>query len=349
MEPFRESRSGRRLIAGRIVGALLAPGLLAGVLAIGIPYTRAHDVGDRFGPPRRAVAEGVPRLPERIEECERHTEEICGVWTLQPNGTYRAAWSDGATATIRVIDFGGASFVAQRVDDGRRLTALYSGPVSRELTVYSGSVRWTTAHAARTGSWHAEWDPTNYTGRDDFTRNTLPRYRQRSDGGQHWAIVDGTLVATGPATQSVLLRSGARFADGWVETVSSRADDGGLVLRARDNGDYYLLAFRDDQAPDPRGSLNLALYHHVGSEYREMWREDLEWPRGARRTIRLEAEGDWFRVFFDREQRAVVRAEPRANDPAPYAGPGLAGLRHYGAGAGWITSFDSFRWSEGRR
>jgi len=341
-----EGRPGRIGYLARFMAALLVPAVIVAALAFNAPAMRRNDLLDRFDSPARAAAERTPRLPGRIDECETHTVEICGAWTLQPNGTYRAAWSDGATATLRVIDFSGTSIVIQRVDDGRRLTALYSGLVGRERGVYSGNVRWTTAREARTGSWRAEWDPTNDPGRDDFSRNTLPLYRQRSDGGSHWAILDGTLVATGPAIQSVLLRKGARFADGWVETVSSRADDGGLVLRARENGDYYLLAFRDDQAPEPRGSLNLALYHHVGAEYREMWREDLPWPRGSRHTIRLEAEGAWLRVFWDREQRAVVPAESRSNDPAPYIGPGRAGLRHYGATPAWITSFDSFRWGE---
>ncbi|HET7462625.1 MAG TPA: hypothetical protein VFJ82_15330 [Longimicrobium sp.] len=344
MRTPRERRPGRTSPMNRMIAALLAPGLIAAVLAVGIPYARAHDVGDRFGPPRRAADVPLLRLPERIDECETHTVEICGVWTLQPDDSYRAAWSNGEAATLRVIDFGGTSMVIQRVDDGRGLTALYSGQVA-EQRVYSGNVRWTTAREARTGSWRAEWDPTNHTGRDDFSRNSLADYRQRSDGGSHWAILDGTLVATGPANQSVLLRNEARLADGWVETVSSRADDGGLVLRARENGDYYLLAFRDDQAPDPRGSLNLALYHHLGSAYRELWNEDVAWPRGSRHTIRFEARGEWLSVFFDRELRAAVHAEARGNDPAPYTGPGGAGLRHYGADARWITSFDSFRWA----
>lgn len=185
-------------------------------------------------------------------------------------------------------------------------------------------------------------------GVDDFSRNTLRAYQQRSDGGQHWKIAGGALTGTGPANQSVLLRRDARFADGWVEAVSSRADDGGLVVRARENGDYYLLAFRDDQAPDPRGAQNLALYHHVGSEYREMWHRDVAWPRGSRHTIRLEADGPWLHVYWDGELSGELQADARVNDPTPYTGPGLAGVRHYGASDDWITRFETFRWSGAR-
>jgi hypothetical protein len=200
-------------------------------------------------------------------------------------------------------------------------------------------VRWTTRHESHAGSWRATWDPRHLTGGDGFSRNSLGSYRQPSDGGARWTLAGGTLVGSGPAIQSVLVRKDAIFADGWVETVSSRADDGGLVLRVRDNGDYYLLAFRDDQAPEPRGTLNLAIYHHVGTAYHEMWSTGVAWPRGSRHTIRFEA--------VDQERRGEVQATARANDPAPYTGPGRVGLRHYGDDPGWVTRFDSFRWQAG--
>jgi hypothetical protein len=38
---------------------------------------------------------------------------------------------------------------------------------------------------------------------------------------------------------------------------------------------------------------------------------------------------------------------PAINDPAPYTGSGGMGLRHYGADATWITSFNTFRWHLG--
>lgn len=345
-----EGRPGRIGYLARFMAALLMPAAIVAALSLNAPATRRNDLLDRFDSTARAAAERTPRLPERIDECETYTVEVCGSWALQPEGFYRATWNDGATGTVRVIDYSGTTFEATRVDDvGRGRTARYSGLVTEGKLVHSGSVRWTTGDESHAGTWHATWEPRHRTGEDEFDRNTLPFYQQRSDGGSHWAILDGTLVATGPAMQSVLLRNDAAFADGWVETVSSRADDGGLVLRARENGDYYLLAFRDDGAPDPRGALNLALYHHVGPEYREMWNLDVPWLRGSRHTIRFEAVGDRLRVYWDGERRADILAGKRLNEPAPYSGPGRAGLRHYGADARWITSFDVFRWGEAPR
>ncbi|HET7234628.1 MAG TPA: hypothetical protein VFJ16_31740 [Longimicrobium sp.] len=351
MKRMDEHGPGRWPITSRIAaGLMLVCGLTAAVALDWRPM-RENDIADRVGPPRRTVAEPRLALPERIGQCERYAVEVCGTWTLQPGGTYRARWNDGATATIRVMELSDTRMVASRVDDDpRRRTAVYEGSVADRSLVSSGSVGWTTGRESRVGSWSASWIPrVAGGGEDDFGGNSLKRYRQQSDGGSHWAILDGTLVGTGPAIQSILVRRDARFADGWVETVSSRADDGGLVLRARDNGDYYLLAFRDDQAPPPRGEMNLALYHHVGSEYRELWNRDVPWPRGSRHTIRLEAEGRWLRVYWDHELRGEVLASGRVNDPAPYTGPGGAGLRHYGEDARWITSFDSFRWGADRQ
>lgn len=119
---------------------------------------------------------------------------------------------------------------------------------------------------------------------DSFSSNTLAQYTGYGDGGANWSITGGQLVGTGPANQSVLVRNGVRFTDGWVEAVSPGADDGGLVLRFQSGSDYYLLAFRDDAAPDPRGTYNLAMYHRNGADYDQMWVGNVVWPRGTVHT-----------------------------------------------------------------
>lgn len=132
--------------------------------------------------------------------------------------------------------------------------------------------------------------------------------------------------------------------DGWVEAVSQRADDGGLVLRYLSGSDYYLLAFRDDQAPAPRGAYNLAIYHHFGWEYRELWHGDVRWPRGSSHAIRLAAEGRRLRAYFDGELAGEVTLAREANDPVPYFGRGGIGVRSYGLDSSWVTTFAAFRW-----
>jgi hypothetical protein len=184
---------------------------------------------------------------------------------------------------------------------------------------------------------------------DTFSRNTLANYTSYSDGGANWAISSGQLVGTGPANQSVLIRNGLTFTDGWVEAVSPGADDGGLVLRFQDGSHYYLLAFRDDAAPDPRGTYNLAMYHHVGSEYDQMWVTNVSWPRGTVHTVRFEAAGNLLRAYFDGAKLVELEPSFLVNDPSPYFGAGGAGVRHYGATAAWVSTFDEFRWSAGAR
>ena len=179
---------------------------------------------------------------------------------------------------------------------------------------------------------------------DTFDANSLSSFTGSTDGGSNWSIQGGALVGTGPANQSVLIRNGFSATNGWVETVSSYADDGGLVLRYRDASDYYLLAFRDDGAPPPRAELNLALYHKNNGDYDEMWRRDIVWPRGSARTIRFEADGAVLRVYVNGVLEGEVIPSPAINDPFPYVGPGGVGVRHYGDSAGWRTAFDNFRW-----
>lgn len=184
-------------------------------------------------------------------------------------------------------------------------------------------------------------------GEDRFdTEASLERYQPYSDGAEKWTVLGGSLLGIGPADQSVLIRRDVTMANGWVEAVSPRADDGGLVLRFRAPDDYYLLAFRDDAAPEPRGAFNLALYHHVGREYHEIRRAEIRWTRGTSRTIRFEAEGARFRAYVDGEPVMDVVPTPLSNDPAPATGPGGVGVRNYGADPRWITKISTFRWRD---
>jgi hypothetical protein len=125
---------------------------------------RGNQLASPVAGPRRRVAEPRPPLPARIDQCERYTVEIsgeiCGRWTLRPGGVYRAAWSDGATATIHVIDFDGSHMAARRVDDRPRgRTGFYEATIIDGRMVDSGSVRWTTGSESHAGSWTAEWEP----------------------------------------------------------------------------------------------------------------------------------------------------------------------------------------------
>lgn len=183
--------------------------------------------------------------------------------------------------------------------------------------------------------------PQPVQGEDAFSTNSLARYDRLAvaDTGA-WRITDGRLTATGPAIQSVMVRKDASFANGSVETIATRADDGGLVLRFTSEGSYYLLAFRDDSAPEPFPVQNLAVYRRFGTRFEEIARGDITWPRGTPRTIRFGILGGVLSVYVDGELIGQV------TDPQPLAG-GRVGVRHYGDDDTWITVFDSFRWREG--
>jgi len=181
-------------------------------------------------------------------------------------------------------------------------------------------------------------------GSDSFATNTRPSYLSFSDGGANWTVAGGELVGAGPANQSVLVRPEVDFTDGWVETVSSRADDGGLVLRFAGPASYYLLTFRDDSAESPRDVDNLAVYHHSGAAYNQMWTGNVTWPRGTPHTVRFEAAGAKLRVYFDGQLQGELTPGPTINDRDPYLGPGAVGVRHFGFNAGWVTRFDRFAW-----
>jgi hypothetical protein len=176
-------------------------------------------------------------------------------------------------------------------------------------------------------------------GTDRFGENTLDVYTAYPQTNHGWNITGGQLVGTGPATNSLLLWNGVAFATGGVEVITSRADDGGLVLRAVDQFNYMLLELRDDGAPAGGGAKNLAIIRVVGGARNELWSTDLTWPRGSTHTIRFEAQGAALRAFFDGVQVG------EANDPSAGANGGQFGMRHNGVNSTWITAYDEFHWN----
>jgi hypothetical protein len=173
---------------------------------------------------------------------------------------------------------------------------------------------------------------------DGFGSNTLDVYTVVSSGGNGWTIENGELIGTGPASQSLLLWNGVVFDNGWVEAESRRADDGGLVLRWVDNSNYYLLAFRDDGAPSGLGTKNLEIMRRSGGTFTSLLSVDVVWPRNTIHKVRFEGSGTRMIASFD----GVVKGE--VTDNATAGVPGRFGLRHNGADATWVSTFDVFRW-----
>ena len=170
---------------------------------------------------------------------------------------------------------------------------------------------------------------------DPFDTNTLGGYTIYNTPGA-WSISGGFLNAGPSAVQSVVIRNGVTIADGYVETETDQASDGGLVLRFQSNGNYYLLAIRDDSR---FGYANLEMYRASGGSFTRIAGPlDLSFARGVNRTVRFEASGSTLKAYLD---GAVVL---QATD-ATYASGGV-GLRHDNTrGEANITSrFHVLRW-----
>jgi hypothetical protein len=137
--------------------------------------------------------------------------------------------------------------------------------------------------------------------------------------------------------QSVAIRKGVTMEDGWVETETDQAADGGLVLRFESEGNYYLLAIRDDSR---FGWANLEVYRAWDGEFQRLALPvDLPFPPGARKTIRFEARGNVLTAYLDGVLVLQVTDDT-------YTSGGF-GLRHDNTrGEKGITSrFDLLRWA----
>lgn len=176
------------------------------------------------------------------------------------------------------------------------------------------------------------------SGADRFDTNSLDAYASFSDdGGAPWTISGGELIGSGFAVHNVLIRKNLSVLDGWVETTTRQADDGGLVLRFQDNSNYYLLAIRDDTSPFPRPYQNFKIYKRSDRAFLELWEADVSWSRGTDRTVRFEMIGSRLNVYLDGARIGSV------DDRSPL-GRGGFGLRHYGGFQSWTVRYQDLRW-----
>lgn len=177
-------------------------------------------------------------------------------------------------------------------------------------------------------------------GGDQFdTLNGLAQYVVVADSAApgSWTVSNGQMVGTGHAVNSVLVWSVSPLRDGWVETESSRADRGGLTFRVTDPHDYYVLNLCDDGAPNGCGSHNLVLQRRLNGAFETLLTRDIDWPRGTVRTFRLQAEGPVLTVYVDGVSLGSV------TDASPLLTSAGAGLTHSGPDAGWVSTFERFR------
>ena len=167
---------------------------------------------------------------------------------------------------------------------------------------------------------------------DTFDSNTIDQYVEQTNVSGVWAISGGEMVATN-GSQSVLLRRGPNYADGFVEADINQAQDAGLVVRHASSGAYYVLTLSDDSGATP--TQNLRLFKNVSGSFTLLGSTaDITWVRGTSKTIRLAAVGDSLSAYVD---GALVIS---ATD-STFSAPGSVGMRNNGAG---VAKFQALRW-----
>lgn len=200
-------------------------------------------------------------------------------------------------------------FVATRVDaygnaiTDRPVTWSSTNPAVATVNAQTGMV---TAVAAGTTDIRATSEGKSASapvtvasgGSDTFDSGSLNAYTHFSDVPASWSIASGVLTAAGAGEQSHLVRTGVQFTDGWVEAEMDRADEGGLVLRFRDQGNFYLLAIRDNGSL--LGHRTVEIFKRLDGEFTVLaFGVPLNWPRGQVRTVRFEAVGSSLRAYVN--------------------------------------------------
>ena len=173
-------------------------------------------------------------------------------------------------------------------------------------------------------------------GQDSFAVNSLSSYTIYNTPGA-WSVSGGYLRADGTAVQSVMIRNGISFSDGYIEAFADSVVDGGLVLRFQSTGNYYLLAIRDDSR---YGHANIEMYKAVSGAFTRLGsRLDISWTPGVTKNVRFEAEGTTLKAIVDTVTVLQVT-------DATYTAAGGVGVRHDNTHgySGVRGRFDLIKW-----
>ena len=134
------------------------------------------------------------------------------------------------------------------------------------------------------------------------------------------------------ASQAILVRNNVVYADGEVSATATQSHDGGLVIRAKDAFNYYLLAAHDSGYTTPN---TLTLFKQVAGVFTQIGTASITFTRGTSHTFSLSATGTSLVAKFDGVTKITV------TDSA-ISGAGMVGLRHNNTVA---SLFQSFRWA----
>lgn len=143
----------------------------------------------------------------------------------------------------------------------------------------------------------------------------------------------GLITATGGGgSQAILVRNNVIYADGTVSATATQSHDGGLVIRAKDTFNYYVLAVHDSGYTTPN---TLILFKQVAGVFTQIGTASISFTRGTSHTFSLSATGTSLVAKFDGVTKITV------TDSA-ITGAGMVGLRHNDIVA---SLFQNFQWN----
>ena len=225
---------------------------------------------------------------------------------------------------------------------GTTLKAYVDGSVVRQVTDATFSsgglgVRANNSTSLDLQSWFSvlRWTAVNPT--DNFNDASSLNNYSIFGTPEAWSVQNGHLYANSDARQSIVVRNGVNFADGWVETSTDQAGDGGLILRAQDGDSYYSAAIRDDSR---YGYANIEIYKVVNGTHTPLTGQiDISFSVGSAKTVRFEAIGTTLKVYVG---GSLVT---QASD-GKYSS-GFVGMRaNNSTGGTLITRYNLFRFNQ---
>lgn len=150
--------------------------------------------------------------------------------------------------------------------------------------------------AARIKAHYAGMISDIYLYTDTFDTDTLSRYTQYSDSAGAWSIASGALTCVGGG-HSVQTLNG--LACSWASAKLTRADDAGIVLRFRDNNNYYVVAIADASSTSSLPN-RISLYKRVAGAFTQIGSNvSISFTRGTEHELEYRIIGTHHIIKFD--------------------------------------------------
>jgi hypothetical protein len=167
---------------------------------------------------------------------------------------------------------------------------------------------------------------------DTFATDTTASYTQYADVPGTWSVSAGFMNGPASATQSLFVRTGFTQADTKVECLMYSSNDGGMVVRAADTSNNYLLVVHDASTAGTPNAM--FIYKRVAGAYTQLGTTaTISFTRNTLHTVSLRVSGSTLTAAFDGADLITTTDSALAT--------GFVGMRSNGSAA----VFDAFRWN----